>query len=48
MVKRNNLDQDKLVREDFVIRIKEELTLVDARVLPPPRVIPVFYFVYFL
>ncbi|XP_015577594.1 protein argonaute 5 isoform X2 [Ricinus communis] len=36
MVKRNSYNQDVLVRDEFGIQVKEELTFVDARVLPAP------------
>ncbi|RVW54413.1 Protein argonaute MEL1 [Vitis vinifera] len=36
MVRKNNFSTDRVVRDEFGIRINEELTLVDARVLPPP------------
>lgn len=45
MVNHNGFNVDE-VAADFGIRIKEELTLVDARVLPPPRVVPILYFLF--
>ncbi|XP_050204990.1 protein argonaute 5 [Mercurialis annua] len=36
MVKHNGYNKDELVRDEFGISVKEELTYVDARVLPPP------------
>lgn len=37
IVKQHNFNTDKFVRE-FGIKVREDLTLVDARVLPPPMV----------
>jgi eukaryotic translation initiation factor 2C len=39
MVRQNDYSRNVLVRDEFGIQVKEELTLVDARVLPPPMVI---------
>ncbi|KAJ9188754.1 hypothetical protein P3X46_000119 [Hevea brasiliensis] len=36
MVRRNSYSRDELVSNEFGIQVKEELTYVDARVLPPP------------
>ncbi|KAL3579627.1 hypothetical protein D5086_017462 [Populus alba] len=36
MVRQNDYSRNALVRNEFGIQVKEELTLVDARVLPPP------------
>lgn len=47
---RNDYSSDKLVRNEFGIQVKEELTFIDARVLPPPMVIMqeslIFYILY--
>lgn len=37
IVKQHNFNNDKFVRE-FGISVKEDPTLLNARVLPPPRV----------
>ena len=39
MVKHNDFSSLKLVREEFGIDVRQGLTTVDARVLPPPMVI---------
>jgi eukaryotic translation initiation factor 2C len=39
MVAHNDYSRNVLVRNEFGIQVKEELTSVDARVLPPPMVI---------
>ncbi|CAK7332085.1 unnamed protein product [Dovyalis caffra] len=36
MVRQNDYGRNELVRNEFGIQVKEELALVDARVLPPP------------
>lgn len=47
---RNDYSSDKLVRNEFGIQVKEGLTFIDARVLPPPMVIMqeslIFYILY--
>lgn len=47
MLKGNRYNQDKLVKEDFGLRVKEQLTSIEARVLPPPPVISLFYLYFF-
>ncbi|KAK9279006.1 hypothetical protein L1049_012681 [Liquidambar formosana] len=37
MVRQNNYSGDELVGREFGIQVRDELTLVDARVLPAPR-----------
>ena len=44
MVRQNNFNRDKLVNEEFGIQVREELALVDARVLPPPTVAMALHF----
>lgn len=39
MVRQNDFSRNVLVRNEFGIQVKEELAVVDARVLPPPMVI---------
>jgi hypothetical protein len=39
MVRRNNFNGNSLVNAEFGIKVREEQSLVDARVLPPPMVI---------
>jgi hypothetical protein len=39
MVKRNNYNGEQLVNKEFGIQVRDEMALVDARVLPPPMVI---------
>ncbi|XP_071730803.1 protein argonaute MEL1-like [Rutidosis leptorrhynchoides] len=36
VLKGNKYNQDKLVKEDFGLRVREQLTSIEARVLPPP------------
>ncbi|XP_057955884.1 protein argonaute 5-like [Malania oleifera] len=36
MVKANNYKDDKLVKTEFGIEVRDDLTSIDARVLPPP------------
>lgn len=36
---KNDFSSNVLVRDEFGIQVKDELALVDARVLPPPMVI---------
>ena len=43
MVRVNNFQGDDLVDKEFGIQVKNELALVDARVLPPPMVITCQY-----
>ncbi|KAK9058632.1 hypothetical protein SSX86_023474 [Deinandra increscens subsp. villosa] len=35
-MKSNKYNEDELVRKDFGMRVREQLTSIDARVLPPP------------
>ncbi|KAK9279607.1 hypothetical protein L1049_013286 [Liquidambar formosana] len=37
MIRQNNYSGDELVGKEFGIQVRDELTLVDARVLPAPR-----------
>lgn len=39
MVKRNNYNGERLVNNEFGIKVNEQMALVDARVLPSPMVI---------
>ncbi|KAJ9559293.1 hypothetical protein OSB04_013907 [Centaurea solstitialis] len=36
-IQSNNYNKDKLVSDDFGLRVREQLTSIDARVLPPPQ-----------
>ncbi|XP_058004168.1 protein argonaute 5 isoform X2 [Hevea brasiliensis] len=36
IIRQNNYSGDELVRNEFGIQVKEELTFINARVLPPP------------
>lgn len=39
MVKRNNYNGERLVNNEFGMKVNEQMALVDARVLPSPMVI---------
>lgn len=42
-VRHNDYNRDQLVHQEFGIQVMPELTSIDARVLPPPMVIILFY-----
>lgn len=44
MVKQSNFNGDQLIKDEFGMQVREDMALVDARVLPPPLVMICLHF----